>query len=290
MMDAPPLDTPPLDTSGDTPDDLAWTSLLALRDAPGRTPLPDVIAATPPVVAGCALARLFAPVLAPPGAADGCMVLGRLAQTLDGRIATTSGSSQWIGGRGDILHTHRLRALCHAVVVGAGTVKHDNPRLTTRECCGPSPVRVVLDTDRRLGLDYGIFAGGPPTLLVCAEDTGGGETHGAADVLRVPRAAIGGLDIQALLPLLAARGLTRIFVEGGGLTVSRFLAAGCLDRLHVTVAPVLLGSGIPAFTLPEAARIADGLRFEWGVHNLGDDVLFDIALHRARPAVCEARA
>jgi diaminohydroxyphosphoribosylaminopyrimidine deaminase/5-amino-6-(5-phosphoribosylamino)uracil reductase len=106
----------------------------------------------------------------------------------------------------------------------------------------------------------------------------------------VPRAAIGGLDIQALLPLLAARGLTRIFVEGGGLTVSRFLAAGCLDRLHVTVAPVLLGSGIPAFTLPEAARIADGLRFEWGVHNLGDDVLFDIALHRARPAVCEARA
>lgn len=291
MMDAPPLDTPPLDTSGDTPDDLAWTSLLALRDAPGRTPLPDAIAATPPVVAGCALARLFAPVLAPPGAADGCMVLGRLAQTLDGRIATTSGSSQWIGGRGDILHTHRLRALCHAVVVGAGTVKHDNPRLTTRECCGPSPVRVVLDTDRRLGPDYGIFAaGGPPTLLVCADDSGGGETHGAADVLRVPRAAIGGLDIQALLPLLAARGLTRIFVEGGGLTVSRFLAAGCLDRLHVTVAPVLLGSGIPAFTLPEAARIADGLRFEWGVHNLGDDVLFDIALHRARPAVCEARA
>ncbi|WP_207553665.1 RibD family protein, partial [Teichococcus deserti] len=124
-------------------------------------------------------------------------------------------------------------------------------------------------------------------LLVCAEDAAGPDSHGAAAVLRAPRSAIGGLDICALLPLLAARGLRRLFVEGGGLTVSRFLAAGCLDRLHVTVAPVLLGSGIPAFTLPEAARIADGLRFDWDVHRLGRDVLFDIALHRARPGVCQ---
>ncbi|WP_200845370.1 dihydrofolate reductase family protein, partial [Roseomonas sp. 18066] len=124
-------------------------------------------------------------------------------------------------------------------------------------------------------------------LLACAEDAPGPDTHGAATVLRIPRSAIGGLDLCALLPLLAARGLRRLFVEGGGLTVSRFLAAGCLDRLHVTVAPVLLGSGIPAFTLPEAARIADGLRFDWDVHRLGRDVLFDIALHRARPGVCQ---
>lgn len=236
---------------------------------------------------GNAHTPLFGPLLAPPGAPDGCIVLGRLAQTLDGRITTTSGSSQWIGGAGDILHTHRLRALCDAVVVGAGTVRHDNPRLTTRAVAGPSPVRVVLDTDRRLGTAYGVFApGGPPTLLVCAEDAAGAETHGAATVLRAPRAPIGGLDLCALLPVLAARGLRRIFVEGGGLTVSRFLAAGCLDRLHMTVAPVLLGSGIPAFTLPEAAHIADGLRFTWAVHSLGEDVLFDIALGRARPAVC----
>jgi riboflavin-specific deaminase-like protein len=255
-----------------TPD---WDALLALRDAPG----------TPQPVGP--LGTLFGPLLAPPRAVDGCMVVGRLAQTLDGRIATLSGSSQWIGGRGDILHTHRLRALCHAVVVGAGTVRHDDPRLTTRECPGPSPLRVVLDTDRRLGPDYRVFREGPPTLLLCAEDAPGPDRLGKAEVVRLPRdLAHGGLRVPAILATLATRGLSRIFVEGGGVTVSRFLAAGCLDRLHVTVAPVLLGSGIPAFTLPEAARIADGLRFAWTVHALEPDVLFDIALGRAKPGVC----
>ncbi|MCQ4162254.1 RibD family protein [Roseomonas sp. GC11] len=254
--------------------DPEWDDLLRQREAGGT-------------LAPGPLAALFGPVLGPITAADGCLVLGRLAQTLDGRIATTGGSSQWIGGPGDLLHTHRLRALCDAVLVGAGTIRHDNPRLTTRLCPGRNPARVVLDTHRSLGTDYTVFApGGPPTLLVCAGDAPGGDRHGAAEVLRVPPSPLGGLDIAALLPLLAARGLRRIFVEGGGLTVSRFLAAGGLDRLHVTVAPVLLGSGIPAFTLPEAARIADGLRFDWGIHRLGEDVLFDIALHRARPAVC----
>jgi riboflavin-specific deaminase-like protein len=256
-----------------------WDALLARRDAAGGGPVPGP------------LASLFSPLLAPPIAADGCLVVGRLAQTLDGRIATLSGSSRWIGGRGDILHTHRLRALCHAVVVGAGTVRHDDPLLTTRECEGPNPVRVVLDTDRRLGPEWRVFAeGGPPTLLACAEDAPGPDRLGAAEVVRLPRApALGGLLLPALLRALASRGLTRVFVEGGGVTVSRFLAAGCLDRLHVTVAPVLLGSGIPAFTLPEAARIADGLRLQWTPRALEpDDVLFDIALNRARPAVCGA--
>ncbi|MBD0270879.1 MAG: RibD family protein [Acetobacteraceae bacterium] len=254
-----------------------WGALLARRDpAASERPLSGPLAA------------LFAPLFAPPSAPDGCVVVGRLAQTLDGRIATLSGSSQWIGGRGDILHTHRLRALCDAVVVGAGTVRHDDPLLTTRECEGPDPVRVVLDTERRLGPDRRVFAeGGPQTLLACAEDAPGPDRLGAAEVVRLPRsAAFGGLLLPALLRVLASRGLSRVFVEGGGITVSRFLAAGCLDRLHVTVAPVVLGSGIPAFTLPEAARIADGLRFHWTPYALDPDVLFDIALDRARPAVC----
>jgi riboflavin-specific deaminase-like protein len=257
-----------------------WSALLAMREEGGADP-----ARLPPGE----LSALLAPILAPPAAPDGCRVIGRLAQTLDGRIATASGSSQWIGGPGDLLHTHRLRALCDAVLIGAGTVRHDDPRLTTRLVPGPSPVRVVMDTDRRLPTTFSVFRdGGPPTLLACAADAPGGEAHGQAEVLRLPRRAGTGLCLPTLLRALAARGLSRIFVEGGGQTVSRFLAAGCLDRLHLTVAPVLLGSGIPAFSLPEAGCIADGLRLSWRAVPLGEDMLFDIALDRSRPQVCGA--
>jgi len=229
-----------------------------------------------------ALSPLYGPLIAGPAAADGCYVLGRMAQSLDGRIATASGASHWISGPEDIVHTHRLRALFDAVVVGAGTVRADDPQLTTRECEGPSPVRVVLDTNRRLHADYRVFREGPETLLFCAPDAPGEDRVGNAAVLRLPRAGKG-LAIAAVLAALAARGLRRVFVEGGGITVSRFLAAGALDRLHVTIAPLLIGSGIPAFTLPEVASLTDVLRFDWSVHRVGADLLVDIPLSRKRP-------
>ncbi|MCC6719738.1 MAG: RibD family protein, partial [Acetobacteraceae bacterium] len=238
-----------------TIDDAAWQRVLARAPGPAGYP------------------PLYAPFLA-----DGDFVLGRIAQTLDGRIATASGMSFWISGPEDILHTHRLRALCDAIIVGAGTVTADDPLLTTRLCAGPSPVRVVIDTDRRLVDTFRMFQSGPPTLLLAADDIAGGDRLGTAEVLRLPRASAGGLSVPAVLAALAGRGLRRIFVEGGGITVSRFLAAGALDRLHVTVAPLLLGSGIPAFTLPGVARPEDGLRLDWQVHHLGEDLLFDIPL------------
>ncbi|WPB83329.1 RibD family protein [Sediminicoccus rosea] len=225
------------------------------------------------------LAALFGPLLAPPARG---LVIGRLAQTLDGRIATRSGNSKWIGGAGDLRHTHRLRALCDAVIVGAGTVRADDPLLTTRLCAGPSPVRVVIDAGRRLGADYGLFREGPPTLLATVEP--GPARHGTAEALLLPRAPDGGLDLAALLDALTARGLRTIFVEGGGQTVSGFLRAGLLDRLHVTVAPMILGSGRPAFDLPEVGRIEQGMRFTWTVHDIAPDVLFDIALDRRTPS------
>ncbi|HEX5326111.1 MAG TPA: RibD family protein [Acetobacteraceae bacterium] len=225
---------------------------------------------------------LYDPLLATPDAADGCFVLGRLAQSLDGRIATAGGDSHWISGHEDIVHTHRLRALFDAVVVGAGTVRADDPQLTTREVAGRSPVRVVLDTNRRLDAGYRVFGGGPTTFLLCATDAAGPEQLGSAAVIRLPRMGEG-LDVHAVRAALAARGLCRVVVEGGGITVSRFLAAGALDRLHVTIAPLLIGSGIPAFTLAPAAVLAQGLRFEWSVHRLGTDLLVDIPIARSRP-------
>jgi riboflavin-specific deaminase-like protein len=230
-----------------------------------------------------ATAPLYAPFIAPLSVAGGGFVLGRIAQSLDGRIATRSGRSRWISGDDDLLHTHRLRALSDAVIVGAGTVRTDDPLLTTRLVEGPSPVRVVIDPARSLDARYRLFEDGPPVLLVCADDAPGPDRLGAARVLRVP-ARERRLEPRAILAALAAEGLRRVVVEGGGITVSRFLAAGALDRLHVTVAPLLLGSGIPGFTLPEARHPADGLRLAWQVHRIGDDLLLDIPLERTLAA------
>ncbi len=237
--------------------------------------------------ADAGLSPLYGPLLATPRAGDGCFVLGRIAQSLDGRIATRNGTSFWISGEADVLHTHRLRALSDAIVVGAGTIAADDPLLTTRACPGPSPVRVVIDTDRRLPPDHRVFAAGVETLVFSAEDALPGARLGGAEICRIRRTAPGeALDIAAILAALGARGLRRIFVEGGGLTVSRFLAAGALDRLHVTIAPLVLGAGIPAFTLPCPDRPDQGLRVRWTTHALGADLLLDIPLDRVRPPMC----
>jgi diaminohydroxyphosphoribosylaminopyrimidine deaminase/5-amino-6-(5-phosphoribosylamino)uracil reductase len=229
------------------------------------------------VLAGSAASLAACPLYAP-FAGENQVVLGRITQSLDGRIATPNGASFWIGGKQDVLHTHRLRALSDAVIVGGGTIRADDPQLTTRLCDGPSPLRVVIDTERRLTDEFRIFQTGTPSLLLCG--TPGPARIGNAEIQQIPRDASGMLDAHAIIHALRSRGLARIFIEGGGLTVSRFLQAGALDRLHVTVAPLLLGAGIPAFTLPGVAHPEQGHRVTWTVHRLGDDVLMDIPLRR----------
>jgi riboflavin-specific deaminase-like protein len=205
--------------------------------------------------------------------------IGHLAQSLDGFIATRHGESMFITGDENVVHMHRLRALCDAVVVGASTVAADDSRLTTRLVPGPNPLRVVIDPRRRLPASLRLFSdGAAPTLLVCdAERAHAGERFGGAEVIGLP-ARDGRLDYAAILDLLHARRCRTVFVEGGGTTVSGFLAAGLLDRLQVTVAPALLGDGLPGLRLPEVPRLADALRLACRAQRMGDDVLFDCDL------------
>ena len=202
--------------------------------------------------------------------------VGHLGQSLDGRIATQNGASRFVTGPCDILHIHRMRALFDAIIVGAGTVAHDDPRLTARLCEGDNPARVVLDTERTLGEDFQLFQdGAAPTLVLCASDRLNGATrHGAAELVGIDRCAKG-LAPRAVRTALVARGYLRHYVEGGGVTVSRFLEAGCLNRLQVTVSPLIIGSGRPAIKLPEVASLADGLRPKIRRFDLGDDVMFE---------------
>jgi riboflavin-specific deaminase-like protein len=205
------------------------------------------------------------------------VTIGHLGQSLDGFIATHGGDSRYVNGRGNLLHLHRMRALCDAIVVGAGTVAADDPQLTTRLVPGPNPVRVVIDPDRRLGAHYRVFRdGAAPTLLACRASHAPA-THGDAEVLGIPDAG-GRFDAVGLIAALRARGHARIFVEGGGRTVSSFLSAGLLDRLQLAVAPLIIGEGRPGIRLDAPTRLGDCRRPAYRVYRMGDDILFDCDL------------
>lgn len=208
------------------------------------------------------------------------MTIGHLGLSLDGFIATETGESQFVTGPENILHLHRMRALCHAVVVGAGTVAADNPQLTTRLVPGPNPLRVVFDPTRRLTAEYRIFEDDSvPTWYVCARsELRAGETHvGAARVVGV---GDGGTRsaVTETLRLLREEGCARVFVEGGGVTVSAFLEANLLDRLQMAFAPLIIGDGRPAIRVPGRATLGDCRRPQYRVFRMGGDVLFDCDL------------
>ncbi|MEX0760690.1 MAG: dihydrofolate reductase family protein [Tistlia sp.] len=201
--------------------------------------------------------------------------LGHLGQSLDGFVGTLEGRLDAINGPENLDHLHRLRAFADAVLVGAGTVAVDDPRLTVRRVAGEHPVRVVLDPRGALRPDHRIFQDGEAaTLQVCLAP---GEAPGRAERL-VVAGHDGALSLPDLVERLADRGLRRLFVEGGGITVSRFLAAGLLDRLQICVAPLLLGGGRRGLALPPARTLDEALRAPCRRYVMGEDVLFDFAL------------
>jgi diaminohydroxyphosphoribosylaminopyrimidine deaminase/5-amino-6-(5-phosphoribosylamino)uracil reductase len=208
------------------------------------------------------------------------MTVGHLGQSLDGFIATHAGESQYVTGQENILHLHRLRALSDAVVVGAGTVAADDPQLTTRHVPGPSPLRVVLDPTRRLTDHYRVFNDpSAETLYVCAKSlTRPGETHFGRATLVAVEDSPTGVHVTELQRMLLDRGCTRIFVEGGGVTVSAFLEEHLLDRLHMAIAPLIIGDGRPAIRLLPPSALGDCLRPRYRVFRMGGDVLFDCDL------------
>lgn len=216
------------------------------------------------------------------------MVTVHYAQTLDGRLATRTGNSQWISGDDALRLAHQLRASHQAILVGVGTVLADNPRLTVRLADGASPIRVVVDSTLRLRLDARVLGEDAASTIVATTTRAPEERiqavqAGGAQVLVAAHDAQGHVSLPDLFGRLAARGLTSLLVEGGGGIITSVLRDGLVDRLVVCIAPKVIGSGIDAIGNLDILRLSDALAFvECSFRSLGPDVVFDGRIDRLR--------
>lgn len=202
------------------------------------------------------------------------------AQTLDGRIATRTGDSQWISCADSLTFSHCLRASHDAILVGIGTVLADNPRLTTRLVPGPSPRRVVVDSRLRLPLDAAVLADGAAggttvvtTELAQPEPIAALQALGT-ELLFARADDDGHVDLRDALRQLRLRGQRSLLIEGGARMITAALRARAVDRLAICVAPKLIGAGIEGVGDLAISRLADALPLRNATFlQLADDML-----------------
>ena len=207
----------------------------------------------------------------------------KFAMSLDGKIATARGDSQWITGEEARAEVHRLRSLVDAVMVGANTARLDDPRLTARGPSGEAnvrqPLRIIVDSKASL-LPTARMLSEPGETLIAATSAAPQAsvqalTAAGAEV-EMLSAAAAGVDLNALLKRLGQREVTSLLIEGGGALIGSFLDAGLVDKVIAFVAPVIVGgaaaptpaAGDGVELMTEALRLRDV-----ETKRFGDDVM-----------------
>lgn len=206
------------------------------------------------------------------------------AQSMDGKIATRSGQSQWISGPETLTMAHQLRGESDTILVGIGTVLHDDPELSCRIPDCQSPVRIVLDGNLRL----------PETSrIVRTADRYETIVYGSPEAVRSKRAStlerLGlrveslprdgrRLSIRDLYSDLGNKGYRALFVEGGSAVITAFFRECLVHRLVVVIAPILVGDGIPAVADLGIESMANALQLETVRQSqMGDDFVWELS-------------
>ena len=204
----------------------------------------------------------------------------KLATSIDGRIATASGDSQWITGPEARAHVHAQRACHDAVMVGAGTARNDDPQLTVRGMGEvPQPVRIVLSRRLDLPVDSAMTRGTAPVWMVhgskAPENRRAAFAARGVSLIACPAGPGGHIDLSAALSELARRGLTRLYCEGGGTLAAALLSGNLVDRLDCYTAGLALGAeGTPALGAMGLSVLSDAPRLRLSeVRTLGPDIL-----------------
>jgi diaminohydroxyphosphoribosylaminopyrimidine deaminase / 5-amino-6-(5-phosphoribosylamino)uracil reductase len=191
-------------------------------------------------------------------------VLLKMAMSLDGRIAAPQPNSGWISSKESRELSHRWRNECDAVMVGAGTVLLDDPRLNCRLAGGRDPVRIVVDAALRTPPQaqvYRLRSSAPAVLVTVAENFKRAQERYArlkVEVMAV-RAAPGGVDVGVLMRELAVRGWSKVLLEGGAHLAASMLGAGMVDRVAFFIAPRIFGTGTPAIEGLTLSRVRDAI-------------------------------
>lgn len=186
------------------------------------------------------------------------VAITHFAQSLDGRIATQSGDSKWIGNQENLIHAHRMRALCDSILIGANTLNYDQPALTVRLVEGRNPQRIVI----------------------CSSDADFSSLHehckddviivGTCEDPQVPQTeyfpfqpnANGRVDCHELLRFLFERGIYSVYIEGGSTTTSGFMEEKATDIVQLHISPMIFGSGVNSYNLPEIASVQQAVQFD----------------------------
>lgn len=206
----------------------------------------------------------------------------KFAQTLDGRIATVTGSSQWISSDASLKLAHKLRSIHDAILVGIGTLLRDDPKLTVRLVKGKTPTRVIADSKLKIPLNSKVLREQHVATTIIATTFGANEKKRVSlknmgiEVMEVATDDDGRIDLEDLLFKMGKRSMSSVLVEGGSGIITSMLTKNLVDKIVVVVAPKILGKGIEAVGNLRISEIAHSVKLSpTKVYKKGVDLIVE---------------
>lgn len=194
--------------------------------------------------------------------------ISHFAQTLDGRIASTTGDSKWIGNEENLIHAHRMRAMCDAILVGSKTIIIDNPRLNVRKVPGSDPTKVILGGNDQFRNEK--FHAIDVKTIIFEEESLSGENYDCVVLPKTPE-----YDLSSVRKILANKGIYSVYIEGGSYTTSCFLKQNELDQVQLHFSSKILGSGTHSFFVDGITEIKESITFKSSEYlPMGSEIMF----------------
>lgn len=225
---------------------------------------------------------------------DRPVVTVSFAQSIDGRIATSTGDSQWISGNATLKFAHTLRAENEGIAAGIGTVLKDDPELTCRLSAGRrrmmrkaagNPKRYIFDSDLRIPLESKIVrtAVDVPTIIFVRNGIHKGkfEKFSRTSIRLEPLSqdSEGQLCLEEAMSFMHGEGIKSVLVEGGGRIITSFLKKKFVDRLIVVIAPIVIGTGVQSVYDLGVKKLSEALRPRTTkIKKMGNDVVWEMTL------------